>query len=426
VTEAAYIVTDLGYGDCGKGTIVDALARRSPKPPVVIRHNGGPQAAHNVVLLDGRSHTFSQFGSATFVPDALTYLSAYCLVNPLNMAAEEKHLRTLGITDAYQRLFVSHDAPIITPYHKAMNRIMELARGANRHGSCGQGIGVTMNDYKKYQSMSIRAGDCVNMVKLRDKLEFWRGIKLVEASHGQLAAVDSVEKQVFHDDDLIDHLVDYYAWWGTIVTITLGQPTMFNAPMIFEGAQGVLLDEWFGFHPYTTWSTTTTLNARRILDRCHWGGYTHSIGVIRAYQTRHGPGPFVTEGTDDYVLPEPHNGTGVWQGDFRTGWLDLVATRYALEVSGGIDCLAITHLDTVDGVEDLPVCEVYKERQNLAPNFAGHDLGYQRMLTRTCTDSTPLYTTVDKVNRAKTIAGMLKLPLLIESWGPTYLDKIFH
>jgi adenylosuccinate synthase len=196
--------------------------------------------------------------------------------------------------------------------------------------------------------------------------------------------------------------------------------------MIFEGAQGVLLDEWFGFHPYTTWSTTTTLNARRILDRCHWGGYTHSIGVIRAYQTRHGPGPFVTEGTDDYVLPEPHNGTGVWQGDFRTGWLDLVATRYALEVSGGIDCLAITHLDTVDGVEDLPVCEVYKERQNLAPNFAGHDLGYQRMLTRTCTDSTPLYTTVDKVNRAKTIAGMLKLPLLIESWGPTYLDKIFH
>ena len=110
-------------------------------------------------------------------------------------------------------------------------------------------------------------------------------------------------------------------------------------PVVFEGAQGVLLDEWRGFHPYTTWSTTTFANAEQLLAEA--GQQAIRLGVTRCYAPRHGPGPLVTE--DPILdLPEPHNGRGAWQGPFRTGHLDAVALRYAIEVAGGVDALAVT------------------------------------------------------------------------------------
>lgn len=419
----AWIVTDLGYGDCGKGTVVDALSRRLPYPPVIVRHNGGPQAAHNVVW-HGAEHTFSQFGSGMFVRDALTYLSRYMLINPLNMDREEIALRKLGITDAYQRTFVNYNAVIITPYQKAMNRITEMARGRQRHGSCGQGIGVTMADTKRWPIMAIRAKDCLNWRTVADKLEFWRQIKMAEAFHGPAARIDTYEKDIFYDDELIPHLVDFYSTWAKKVNIVQYNPTVFNKPMIFEGAQGVLLDEWRGFHPYTTWSTTTTRNARWILDEALYDGFIYSIGVIRSYQTRHGPGPFVTEDAEA-DFPELHNGTGMWQGDFRKGWLDLVATKYAIEVSGGIDKLAITHLDRTDSIDGLPVCTAYDSIEKLPPSPREADLHHSQYLAKLCENSKPMYTKIGKKDRAKVIADMLGIPLFMESWGPTAQDKIF-
>ncbi|TDB72357.1 adenylosuccinate synthetase, partial [Actinomadura sp. KC216] len=152
------IVVDLGFGDAGKGTVVDHLCStrpaflggRPPRPPgergvaTVVRFNGGAQAAHNVVLDDGRHHTFAQFGSGTFTPGVRTHLSRFMLVDPLALAAEADHLRALGVADALDRLTADRDALLTTPYHRAANRARETARGAARHGSCGMGIGETV------------------------------------------------------------------------------------------------------------------------------------------------------------------------------------------------------------------------------------------------------------------------------------------
>src|SRR5215831_1774195 len=146
----AIIVVDLGYGDAGKGGIVDWLCHRAARVaaggPVhtVVRFNGGAQAAHNVVTPDGRHHTFAQFGSGTFTPGVRTHLSRFMLVDPLALAAEAGHLASAGIPDPLGGLTVDRAALLTTPYHRAANRAREVARvAAARHGSCGMGIGET-------------------------------------------------------------------------------------------------------------------------------------------------------------------------------------------------------------------------------------------------------------------------------------------
>ena len=126
-----YIVADLGYGDAGKGTVVDWLCSHGGAEPVhtVVRFNGGAQAAHNVVAPDGRHHTFAQFGSGTFTPGVRTHLSRFMLVDPAALAAEAAHLGSLGIRDALDRLTVDRDALLTTPYHRAANQARERARG---------------------------------------------------------------------------------------------------------------------------------------------------------------------------------------------------------------------------------------------------------------------------------------------------------
>src|SRR5436309_2467866 len=129
--------------------------------------------------------------------------------------------------------------------------------------------------------------------------------------------------------------------------------------MIFEGAQGVLLDESFGFHPHTTWSNTTFANADSLLNEAEYEGSRTRIGVLRCYFTRHGPGPLVTEDASlRDRLCEPHNDASGWQGEFRVGSFDAVAARYALKAVGGVDSLVITHLDRLP---ELPgrICNEY-------------------------------------------------------------------
>jgi len=161
------IVVDLGYGDAGKGTVVDwlcsprgGLARGGEAVRTVVRFNGGAQAGHNVVTADGRQHTFAQFGSGTFTSGVRTHLSRFMLVDPLALAAEAGHLAALGVPDALARLTVDRDALLTTPYHRAANQVRELARGLDRHGSCGMGIGETARYALSYPDDAPRAGDC--------------------------------------------------------------------------------------------------------------------------------------------------------------------------------------------------------------------------------------------------------------------------
>ncbi|NUT09406.1 MAG: adenylosuccinate synthetase, partial [Nonomuraea sp.] len=314
------IVVDLGYGDAGKGTVVDWACATRPVHAVV-RFNGGAQAGHNVVLEDGRHHTFAQFGSGTF-RGVRTHLSRYVVVDPMALSAEAEHLARLGVPDPFGLLTVDRDCLLATPYHVEAGRRRELARGAERHGSCGMGVGETMAYWLEHGPLAPRAGDPPGV--LTRKLTVLREALGVEGPP-------------------VADCVDVYRAFAERVRLVDSSFTarlVRRGPVVFEGAQGVLLDERWGFDPYTTWSTTTFANALDLLE----GAGAARVGVLRTYTTRHGPGPLVTE-DPALELPEPHNATGPWQGAFRVGHFDAVAHRYAAEAAGGVEGLALTHLD---------------------------------------------------------------------------------
>src|SRR5688572_1634241 len=144
-----FLTVDLGFGDAGKGSIVDFLTRAN-EAHTVVRYNGGAQAGHRVVTAGPRprEHVFAQFGSGTLA-GAATHLSRFMLIDPPAMLEEAGHLARLGV-DALERTTIDAGAPVITPFQRAVNRLRELARGDARHGSCGMGIGETMADYREY------------------------------------------------------------------------------------------------------------------------------------------------------------------------------------------------------------------------------------------------------------------------------------
>ncbi|MFI0349902.1 adenylosuccinate synthetase [Actinomadura sp. 9N407] len=459
MTRGHVIVVDLGYGDAGKGTTVDWLCSRGLEPlhahpgrgpvqaeplqgepvqaepvqaePVqaVVRFNGGAQAAHNVVAPDGRHHTFAQFGSGTFTPGVRTHLSRFMLVDPLALAGEAAHLRALGVDDAFERLTVDREALLTTPYHQAANRARESARGAARHGSCGMGIGETVAYALAHEDTAPRAGDCLSRARLRQRLTALHDWYRDEFPSG--GPVPAVE-------DCLDAFTAF-AERVRIVGEEYLHGLLRTGRVVFEGAQGVLLDEWHGFHPYTTWSTTTFANAETLLAEAGCEP-AFRLGVLRAYATRHGPGPFVTEDpalTAD--LPDPHNGTGPWQGAFRVGHLDAVALRYALTVTGGVDALAVTHLDVAQARADLRLCVAYEGMETIpiakpgpiaksgsvskaGPISKAGDLDAQAALTQRLLTARPVYAPLTD-DPVATIEETLGAPVALRSYGPTSMDK---
>ncbi|WP_067503311.1 adenylosuccinate synthetase [Actinoplanes sp. TFC3] len=389
-------VVDLGYGDAGKGTVVDALCGTGPVR-AVLRFNGGAQAAHNVVTPEGRHHTFAQFGSGTFhgVP---THLTRFVVVDPLALAAE-----AASLGNPFHLLTVDADALLVTPWHKAANQVRERRRGEARHGSCGMGIGQTM-EYALGHPDAPRAGSPdlrARLAAVRDRLT---------CRYGPL------------DAPPLDDVVEAFRGFQAAVTVVDSGYTdrlLRSGRCVFEGAQGVLLDEWRGWHPYTTWSTTTFDNVAALCD-----SFTR-LGVVRTYTTRHGAGPFVTQAPLD--LPEAHNGVGEWQGAFRVGHFDAVAHRYAVEVAGGVDALAITHLDAPGRCPSLRVCSAYEvdgARVDRIVPGRFRDLEHQAAATEMLGRARPL-----AMYRPESFAGeigkLLGAPVEVESWGPGREDKRF-
>lgn len=365
MTDRHIVVIDLGFGDAGKGATVDRLCAAGPAPAAVVRFNGGAQAAHTVVA-GGRTHTFAQFGSGTFagVP---TFLSRHMLVEPIALAAEAEALTALGVPDPLGLLAVDGRALLTTPVHIAANRAREDARGTARHGSCGRGIGETASYALEHEAP--RIADCTDPKRLR------RLLRDLAAHHAPL--LDGTP----HRHAPVDDLVDLYREFAAAVRIT-GDGELARLArrgrLVLEGAQGVLLDEWRGFHPHTTWSTVEPRNARALLAEI--GATGTVLGVTRAYQTRHGAGPLPTE-DPALDLPEPHNGTGPYQGAFRRGHLDLVLLRYAVDACGGIDGLVVNHLDTPRPLRAATAYRTPTGRVERLPLGPWQDLAHQQRLT---------------------------------------------
>ncbi|MCE7985299.1 MAG: adenylosuccinate synthetase [Caldilinea sp. CFX5] len=436
----AFLTVDLGFGDAGKGSIVDFLTR-TYEAHTVIRYNGGAQAGHRVVATAGdgvtrQAHVFAQFGAGTLA-GAATHLSRFMLLDPLAMLAEEVHLRTLGISDAFQRTTIDREAVVITPFQRAVNRVREALRGAGRHGSCGMGIGETAADRLAYGDRVLLAGDLVDRDRLYTKLAFLRTVNLakVEPLRDQIAACEQAAPEMawLLDSAWDEWLLDVYDEFARQVQLVSGAylSTVLAQPgtVVFEGAQGVLLDEWVGFHPHTTWSTTTLANADQLLTEADYTGQVTRVGITRAYATRHGAGPFVTEDAAlTAALPDACNSTGAWQQGFRVGWLDLVMLRYALAVAGPLDYLAVTCLDRLAALAEVKLCTHYQEDAGclaaITPSPRCHDLLYQERLTQHLKHCRPhLLTLPDSNALMAAVTTALSVPVGLLSYGPTAAEK---
>ncbi len=375
----AILLADLGYGDSGKGITIHSLAE-TYAAHTVVRYNGGPQAAHTVVTIDGRSHPFSQFGSATFVPGVATYLSEFMLVDPVALINEETYLKQSGIFDALQRHFIHRDARVISPYAVLINKLRERMRNDARHGSCGMGVGETVRFWKAHPDETLYLRDLPNSEMLQKKLSFQREYtsELITESfvHVMRAAADlQREWNKLSEDTHITALIENYVAISkkinTVDETWEAKLLKRDGVMLFEGAQGVLLDERYGFHPFTTWSDTTYGNAEKMLSQHKFGGTITRLGVLRAYATRHGPGPFVTHdaGLTEHI-PDTHNLFGEWQRGFRVGWFDAVASRFALFAIGGVDALVITNIDRLEGLTEWKIATHYKTTTDAMRNLS--------------------------------------------------------
>ncbi|RYX84390.1 adenylosuccinate synthetase [bacterium] len=438
----AIVVTDLTFGDAGKGSVTDALVRRGAG--LVVRYNGGAQAAHTVVDERGRCHVFHQFGSGTLVEGTETFLSRYMMVNPLALYHEWEALRAIGVMDGFERMYVDSRALVTTPYQVVANRLREIARGADKHGSCGMGIGETAADALDYEREVLRFGDLGNEVILRRKLEWHRDHKrrLLDGLMPALQRLPGrvVAERVFplleqlNSEDELEAACEVFAFIASRVKVVeadfLATRMQKAGETIFEGAQGVLLDEDWGFHPYTTWSRTTSANALALIEETGADVMTTVLGLTRAYQTRHGAGPFPTEDEDvTRALHEPHNPTNEWQGAFRAGWLDLCLLRYAMRADGRVDGLVVTCLDRLEELEEVRVGVGYMLGSvEWEPEARGVSLERREAEGRALRDVEVSYRSIDRepMAYAVAVARLLEVPLLGTSCGMTAGDKFFR
>jgi adenylosuccinate synthase len=430
----AYLLVDLAFGDSGKGSLTDWLTR-TEEIKTVVRYNGGAQAAHNVVSPDGRHHTFAQFSSGTLA-GARTHLSRFMMVDPLALANEANALLQLGVSQPLSLVSIEEEALVTTPYHQILNRLREISRGEERHGSCGVGVGETMASYLEHGEQVPLVRDFEQKAVLRQKLKWLREQKL-EAAHAlDLPDTDEVrqELEALEDNQLLEQVVSLCADLSRRVTVvdrSYLAALLESGPTIFEGAQGVLLDERFGFHPYTTWSNTTADNALTLLEENGFDGELTKVGLLRGYFTRHGAGPFPSEDRSiQHEVWELHNGRGRWQGDFRQGYFDLVLARYALAAVGGVDLLAFSCLDQMSWRKGpWPVATSYGEdvsglyEQGRLVLGARHDREHQAALTAVLEQAEPHYQQIPQDVYLHFLASELGVPIGVVSKSANAIAK---
>ncbi len=432
----AWIVVDLGFGDAGKGTITDALVRHTGARWVV-RYNGGAQAGHNVVTDDGRHHTFSQFGSGTFVPGVMSYLAPKVIFHPSALLYEAEHLARVGVTDAMARLRIAQECRVTTPFHQAAGRIRELQRGDNAHGSCGVGVGETVRDALENDHDVLRAGDLhgLNGIVLsrleRIRLRLLASLSTLPRNNNNR---DAQEWQILEDPNVALRwleLIDPVRETAHILPDKEMHQTLTDqGDLVFEGAQGVLLDEWYGFHPHTTWSACTSLWAQEWLETSGLPHTPFRLGVLRTYATRHGQGPLPSEDSLlGPLLPEPHNDCHGWQGQFRVGWPDPGLARYAIAANHGIDAMALTHLDYLANVAEWQYTVNHGNVELPLSYLPCKDLKRQSDLGISLTKCKASIAPIPASSEAEYIAWFereLGTHVIITSNGPTANDKQFH
>jgi adenylosuccinate synthase len=348
------IIVGAQWGDEGKGKIVDHL---SEKVDIVARYQGGANAGHTVILPAKKGKPEKEFvlhliPSGIFHPHVKCVIGNGVVLDPVALMTEIQHLKDAGIKIS-GRLLLSHNAHLIMPYHKLLDAARE--RGTVKIGTTGRGIGPAYND--KYTRTGIRVVDLLNRDVLCKKLKL-----NIEASNELLSKL--YQTQALDVDTIINEYQEFDRKFDEYITDTseyLNNALLKNKRILAEGAQGALLDIDHGTYPFVTSSNPTSGGA------CTGLGIPPTsinsiIGIVKAYSTRVGNGPFPTELNDAIgdQLRKIGGEYGATTGrPRRCGWLDAESLRYSIRVNG-IQRIAMTKLDVLDEFKEIKVCTGFK------------------------------------------------------------------
>ena len=345
-----YVIAGMQWGDEGKGKIVDYL---TSKADMVVRHQGGNNAGHTVVVSGEQTILH-------LIPSGILHDSTVCVIgngtvlDPAVLIEELETLESAGCS-CVGRLFISGSAHVIMPHHKLLDKLQEQFRGKNRIGTTGRGIGPAYAD--KADRFGIRFADFLDTSLFRDKLETvlaYKNAVITGALGAEPLDVDAVHTEyAAYADRLRPFLADNV----TMVHEALDA----GKRVVFEGAQGCMLDLDHGTFPYVTSSTTLSGGV------CSGAGVGPGvvngvIGIVKAYSTRVGEGPFPTELTDEVgdALQKAGNEFGATTGrPRRCGWLDIVQLRRACQLNGATH-IVLTKPDVLGAVDPIKICTEYE------------------------------------------------------------------
>lgn len=355
---ANVVVIGAQWGDEGKGKVTDLLSKSAD---VVVRYQGGVNAGHTVVVKD-QTFKLHLIPSGILYPETECIIGSGTVIDPKTLIEELDRLEALNIST--QNLMISQTAHVTMPYHRLIDQASEERRGNHKIGTTGRGIGPTYAD--KSERIGIRILDLIDPEGLRKQLNWTINYKnvILEKLYDlppldPEAVIDEYEQ---YAQRLRPHVVD--------ASLKIYDAVQEKRNILFEGAQGTLLDLDHGTYPYVTSSNPVAGGAcvgagvgPTMIDRV--------IGVAKAYTTRVGEGPFPTEMTEGVgdILCDRGAEFGTTTGrKRRCGWFDAVIGRYAVRING-IDCLAITKLDVLDELDEIKVCVAYEIDGTRCDNF---------------------------------------------------------
>jgi adenylosuccinate synthase len=348
---ANVVIVGTQWGDEGKGKLVDILTEFAH---VIVRFQGGSNAGHTVVVGD-KKFIFHQLPSGILHEHKRCIIGSGVVIDPQTLIEEIEEIKGKGFLKSDDALLISEEAQIIMPYHKRVDLAREKKRGANKIGTTGRGIGPAYEN--KMSRMGIRLIDLVEEEIFREKLE-----RNLEEQNFYLT--DRLHDEGFSFQEIYDPyraLGEKISRYMANTSLIINQEMEEGKDVLFEGAQGALLDVDHGTYPYVT-SSNTVAGAACVGSGVGPVKIDKVVGITKAYTTRVGGGPFPTELRDEVGNHLREKGTeyGATTGrSRRCGWFDAVVVRHSSRING-LTNLAITKLDVLGGLEKIKICTAYK------------------------------------------------------------------
>ena len=345
------VVVGCQWGDEGKGKLVDYLGE---KADIIVRFQGGNNAGHTIVISE-KTFKLSLLPSGILRDDKLSIIGNGVVLDPWALKKEIDLLEKMGITISKNKLMIAENVSLILPFHKELDSLRENLAGAKKIGTTGRGIGPAYED--KVGRRSVRLSDLNNPILLRARLE--RSL----AHHNVLMkGYNKPEYSISQIEDKLKEITSFISKYSISVWQELDDKKNKNKIILFEGAQGSLLDVDFGTYPYVT-SSNTLAPAASIGSGVSAKRVNTVLGIVKAYTTRVGEGPFPTELVNDkvgeHLAAVGHEKGTVTGRDRRCGWFDAALVKQTC-ILNGVDGIAITKLDVLDGLKELKICIGYK------------------------------------------------------------------